>query len=163
MQPEACSACKKPISGRDINYTANGAMICQECLDKGMLGRSPVAPEYEFDATENEVVSTLAGPMKFVAVVSIVFGVLNGIIGLLAIGHIQGALTLAEGIALIAVGAWLGSAAGSFRDIVTTEGSDISLLMMALKKLRNVYTLQAWLMGIACVLLAVVVFLSIRH
>ena len=158
-----CSVCNKTVSGRDINYTANAAVICQACLDRGQGPGGALAREYEFDLAENDVIRTLAGPMKFVGVISIVFGILNGIIGLLALGHLQGVLTLGEGIALIAIGGWLASAAGAFRDIVNTEGSDISNLMIALRKLRSAFTLQAWLLGIACAFLGVILLLVIMH
>ena len=36
-------------------------------------------------------------------------------------------------------------------------------IMFAMKKLKNVYTLQAWLLGIACVLVVVVIVYSAMH
>lgn len=158
-----CSVCNKTVSGRDINYTSNGSVICQACLDRGQVGGGALVREYEFDLSENDVIRTLAGPMKFVGVLSIVFGILNGIIGFFAINQLPGILKLGEGIALVAIGAWLASAAGAFRDIVNTEGSDIANLMAALRKLRSVFTLQAWLLGITCGLLVVTVLLVIMH
>jgi hypothetical protein len=133
-------------------------------MDQGSSGASGdivMPPEYEFGAAENEVISGLAGPMRFVGVLSVIFGCLYLIPALLALGSYMGMLALGEGIALIAIGAWLSSAAGSFRDVVITEGNDVTNLMFALRKLRSVYTLQAWLMGIACVLVALGVILAI--
>jgi hypothetical protein len=123
-----------------------------------------VAParEYEFDMNENEVIDGLASPMKLVGIISIVFGVLTLIPAFLSIASFGGMLLLFEAIALLAIGGWLTGAARAFRDIVTTDGSDISNLMIALRKLRSVYTLQAWIMAIACVFVAIDIVLLIR-
>jgi len=123
-----------------------------------------VAParEYEFDINENEVIGGLATPMRFVGIISIVFGVLTLVPTVLAINSFGGMLMLFEAIALMAIGGWLTGAAGAFRDIVLTEGADISNLMIALRKLRSVYTLQAWIMAIACVFITIDIVMILR-
>jgi hypothetical protein len=75
---------------------------------------------------------------------------------------VQGVINIAIGVCMIMVASWLWGAAVSFRMIVVTEGNDITNLMYAIKKLRSVYTLQAWLIGIACalVVLGLVLLLS---
>ena len=65
--------------------------------------------------------------MRVVGYVSILFGVVALIPTLLAIASFGGMLLLFESISL----------------------------MIALRKLRSVYTVQAWLMAIACVFVAV--------
>ena len=50
---------------------------------------------------------------------------------------------------------------GALGDIVTTQGNDIGNLMFAMRKLKSVYTLQAVLLGLACLLVIVVLFLVI--
>ena len=110
--------------------------------------------EHEFDIHQNEVIGGLGSWMGLVAVFSIVFGVLQGTIGLLRIDSLAGWLTVGEGVCLALIGGWLWGASQSFKQIVRTEGMDITLLMHALRKLRNVYTLQGVLMLVACLLLA---------
>ena len=155
-----CWVCHKVVAGSDIKYTADARVICEACL-----ARSQAVPArgYEFDVGENDVIRRLVGPMRFVGVMSIVFGVLNGIVGLLAITHLQGVITLGEGVALFVIGVWLSSAAGMFENMVNTEGSDIAHLLNAIKKLTNVFTLQGWLLGIACALVALLIILAIAH
>jgi hypothetical protein len=76
--------------------------------------------------------------------------------------NLEGMLTIGQGVALIAVGSWLASAAGSLREVATSEGNDIGNLMIAMTRLRSVYTLQAWAMGLACVLIGVGLVIALR-
>ncbi|HEY1813859.1 MAG TPA: hypothetical protein VGG74_16015 [Kofleriaceae bacterium] len=129
-----------------------------------MESQGDVAParEYEFDILENEVIAGLARPMRFVGIISIVFGVLTLIPTFLALGSFAGMLELFEAIALMAIGGWLTGAASSFRDIVNTDGTDISNLMIALRKLRSAFTVQAWIMAIACFFIVIDIVLVLR-
>jgi|HubBroStandDraft_6_1064221.scaffolds.fasta_scaffold1248371_2 hypothetical protein len=122
-----------------------------------------MAKEYEFDINENEVIDGLGKPMRFVGYASIVFGLLALIPAFLVFASFQGMLMLFEGISLLAIGGWLLGAANAFRAVVVTEGADISNLMIALRKLRSVYTLQAWLMAIACLFVAIDLVLVFKH
>ena len=70
-----------------------------------------------------------------------------------------GILTVGEGVCMMLIGGWVLGASRSFKDIVTTQGNDITLLMHALRKLRSAYTLQGVLLIVACLLVVVVIFL----
>ena len=123
-----------------------------------LTGGSGTGPrEYEFDAQENEVIGGLASAMRFVGVVFIVLGILNSLGGVVGGINLPAMITLGQGVLLIVIGGWLIGGAGSFRDVVTTEGNDISHMMAALRKLRSVFTLQAWVLGIVIVLSIVLV------
>ncbi len=119
--------------------------------------------EYEFDAAENEVIGGLASAMRFVGVVFIVLGILESLGGVVVGVNLAAMIRLGQGVLLIVIGGWLIGGAGSFRDVVNTEGNDISHMMAALRKLRSVFTLQAWVLGIAIALsivLIILVFMS---
>ena len=118
---------------------------------------------YEFSSTDNDVFRGVASMMKFVGVMSSLFGVLELISGFNTGMTLTGLLTVGQGIALMAIGGWLAAAAGSFRDVAETEGNDIGNLMLAMAKLRSVYTLQAWLMGAACALMIVAIVVALHH
>ena len=119
----------------------------------------PSAPaQYEFDMSENEVIAGLASAMRFVAIVSIVFGALFALFGMLAaFKNAEGLLTAGQGVLMILVGSWLVGAASGFRAVVATQGNDIANMMGALRKLRSVYKLQAILWGIAIAFIAVAI------
>lgn len=118
--------------------------------------------EYEFDINDNEVFNGTAKAMKFVSVATFVFGILYVLAGVLSLASpIQGVIDIAMGICMIMIASWLWSAASSFKMIVVTEGNDITNLMYAIQKLRSVYTLQAWLIGIVCVLFVLLLFFLI--
>jgi hypothetical protein len=76
---------------------------------------------------------------------------------------LSGFVTAGQGFVLVVIGGWLVSASGALADVVATEGNDIRNLMFAMKKLKSVYTLQAWLLGIACVLVLFVMIYAMHH
>jgi len=116
--------------------------------------------EYEFDINDNEVFDGTSKAMKFVSIATFVFGLLYILNGVMALGMpIFGAIYIAVGICMIMIASWLWGAAVSFRMIVVTEGNDMTNLMYAIKKLRSVYTMQAWLIGIACALIVLALIL----
>jgi hypothetical protein len=117
---------------------------------------------YEFGTEDNETFSGLAKAMKFVGVISSLLGVLQMIGGFFS-GHMAGFVTAGQGLVLVIIGGWLVSASGALADVVATEGNDIRNLMFAMKKLKNVYTLQAWLLGVACALVLVVIVYAAMH
>jgi hypothetical protein len=123
------------------------------------------AAAYEFDSNDNQVFSGLSGAMKFVAVVSAVLGVLEIVGGMLTASKTgwTGLLQVGQGFVMVLIGGWLGSAAGALKEIVTTEGNDIGNLMLAMRKLKSVYTLQAWLLGLACAFVLVAVLYFVQH
>jgi len=115
-----------------------------------------VPSEHEFDASENEVFSGLSGAMRFVAAITMILGILLVCVGVLSLSSpIDAVVNLGQGVCMILIGAWLYSAGNNFKDIVNTEGNDITNLMFAIKKLKNVFTLQAWLLGIAIALVVI--------
>jgi hypothetical protein len=116
--------------------------------------------EYEFDINDNEVFNGTSKVMKFVSIFTFIFGLLYVLSGIMSLGApVQGVINIAIGICMIMMASWLWSAGVSFKMIVVTEGNDITNLMYAIKKLRSVYTLQAWLIGIVCVLFVLLLFL----
>jgi hypothetical protein len=165
MQPTKCDFCSQPFESNQLEFTADGRSTCTGCKIKQegrpqMPGVVPPDKEYEFGIAENEVFSGLGSWMFIVAIGSIVFGALQGILGAMTLAlvknaGIEGFLTLAQGVVLGLIGAWLASASRAFRDLVRTEGNDVMLLMKAMKKLRAVYTVQGILMIIACVFVAI--------
>jgi hypothetical protein len=118
--------------------------------------------EFEFADNDNDTFRGLASAMRFVGVVSIIFGVLDVIGGLLAGINLRGLLTIGQGVLLVLIGSWLATAATSLADISKTQGNDVMNLMYAMRKLKSVFTLQAWLMGIACVLLIASLVLALK-
>jgi hypothetical protein len=60
---------------------------------------------------------------------------------------------LLQGVLFIAIGAMTQSASGYFAQIVKTEGNDIANLMLALDKLRGVYSLQRVVLLVALVMI----------
>jgi len=110
------------------------------------------SPEYEFTDQQKAIFSDLASKMRFVGLFLVIGGVLECLTA--CSGHFGGIIS---GIVSILLGAWTRSAAGSFQQIVDTQGRDVSHLMSALGDLLNLYWLQYVLLIIALVLLAVVV------
>jgi hypothetical protein len=120
--------------------------------------------EFEFDINDNEVFDGTSKAMKFVSIVTFIFGLLYVLSGVMSLGRpVAGVINLALGICMIMIASWLWSAAVSFKMIVVTDGNDITNLMYAMRKLRSVYTLQAWLMAIACLLILLALFLLFMH
>jgi hypothetical protein len=116
--------------------------------------------EYEFDINDNEVFNGTSKVMKFVSIFTFIFGLLYLLSGIMSLGApVQGVVNIAMGICMIMIASWLWGAAVSFKMIVVTEGNDITNLMYAIRKLRSVYTLQAWLIGIVCVLFVLLLLL----
>lgn len=129
-----------------------------------MADEVPVAPlasyEHEFDEADNQQFSKLAGAMRFVAISMLVLGVIFCLVGVMSMSAPLSALiSIGQGVVFLLISGWLNSAATAFRDIVRTEGNDLMNLMYAMTKLRSVFRLQAWLIGIACVLFVLALFL----
>lgn len=134
---------------------------------QGYGQRPPGSVEYEFTPEENMVVTDLSSKMRFVGVISIVFGalvILSGF-GACAAAKQNGVATglgnVIQGVVMIIVGVWTRSAAASFQRIVDTEGNDIGNLMAALGHLRRIYGLQKTLILIALVLIGIAFVLGL--
>jgi hypothetical protein len=120
-------------------------------------------PEYEFDINENEVIDGLSRSMNFVGIIMMVFGGLIVLAGVVNLPRGVALLQIGQGVVMILIGAWLAGAARSFRDMVRTEGNDITHLMAALRKLRSVYFTQAVLYILACVLVALLIVFAVTR
>ncbi|MCU0658069.1 MAG: hypothetical protein MUF64_23240 [Polyangiaceae bacterium] len=109
---------------------------------------------YEFNEAQNGQISGLAGAMSFVGLLLLVSGVIEVVVGLVAMfGPTpgQGFGALAQGILNLLLGSWTRKAAGAFDQIVKTQGNDIDNLMAALGELSRVYHLQRVLVLVSVV------------
>ncbi len=175
----ACASCGKQLVDKDVLYSSTGDPICQSCTDQGDVARAlhqsagtgPAAREYEFDGAENAILSGLAGPMRFVGIMSTIFGAL-----LIFLGEArpprrrsgragQWRSCSRASVTCAFAGSWLLPAARALRDVVQTEGNDVTNLMYALKKLTNVYMLQAimWCLAVVGVVVGVILAIGQHH
>jgi len=118
--------------------------------------------EYEFDRNQNTTISRLASAMKFCAIFELVIGILYGVFAMLSLlaGAIGGVISNAIVCTLLIVLAVMqSSAAGFFRNVATTQGSDIMNLMFALDKLRGYFSTKRVLYIIVmCLVVVLIVF-----
>ena len=107
----------------------------------------PSARRSEFDDAQNATFTRLAGAMTFVAVAMLVVSAIVGAAAVLLVrSTLAGSAILTPlAIAVAMMGAQSLAAAGRFRRIVTTSGSDVSNLMVALEELAVAYRVQRWL------------------
>ena len=128
----------------------------------------PVAAggQYEFNATENEVIEKLASRLTIAGVMEIIFGACQLFFGW-AFGLGGWLVGLPGAIAMVAIGALFVSAASSFRSVTQTRGHDVSHLMGALGKLSTAAIVQivgyiiAVALGIIIGLLVLFVFAAL--
>lgn len=124
---------------------------------------------YEFNTAQNEIIDALGWKMRLVGLIVLIFGLLNLLNAFLIqvvffeisreklapdvfnqltqIGQkerwiITGYLTVV-GMVFACVGAWTRSAGGSFRQITSSKGRDISHLMDGFQTLHKMYSLIA--------------------
>jgi len=124
--------------------------------------------QYEFDETQNQVISSLAHKMKFVSFFLLGIGILKFgfAITLLMAQMEQGGAPVAPldgfitGVIYLLLGIWGIKAAGSFQKVVDTEGNDIDHLMSALGNLKNVVSLAYWLLIIFLLAIIVMIILA---
>ncbi|MEA5517708.1 hypothetical protein [Limnoraphis robusta] len=122
---------------------------------------------YEFSTSQNELIGDLAKKMNFVATLLIAIGILGIFLGIINIFNALSASektaivlnNLIQGVFSVLVGTWTKNAAKAFTQIVTTAGTDIENLMIALGELRKLYTLQYWLAIIALVFSVIVLII----
>lgn len=158
-----CSDCGVTLESADVMYSSTGEPICQRCRDRHEVAQALDEPhhgfagpgEYEFSPNENAVIHSLAGPVRFVGIMWIIFGVLSVVLAFrvfaAGLGG-RGLLALLQAAVPLAIGAWLVSGATALTNVVRTHGADMTHLMKALTKLRNVFLLQAILIGLSIVL-----------
>ena len=124
--------------------------------------------EHEFDDAANMQIEVLASAMKFVAIVEIIIGAFNAVLAALALlaGTLGNVVVYGvTSVVTIILALMLNTASGHFKNIVTTQGSDVTQLMGALIELRKYFVMKKILYIIAMVLLAlglVFVFLFAR-
>lgn len=108
---------------------------------------------FEFSTSQNQLVGSLAGKMKWVAYFLFAGAGLLVVFSLLAFEEL-GLGGVFQAILMLVIGLWTKKAATAFRLIVETEGRDIANLMDAILELKRLYTLQFWL-SIAAIVLGV--------
>ena len=112
-------------------------------------------PEYEFNEFQNNTFSKLASAMMFVGAVEVVAAVIYVAIALLrlvSLDVVGAAASTVQGVVMLLIGVWTINASRYVREIVTTQGSDISHLMRAMSELVKLYSLQRVVIIIAIVL-----------
>jgi hypothetical protein len=113
------------------------------------------APDaYEFTPDQNQVIGKLSWYMRIFGAVLILGGALR-LIGGLTAGQAEGGSWLIDGTLGLILGGLTISAARAFTAIVDTRGQDLHHLMEALGRLKTIYAIQVWLIGIALVLVAI--------
>jgi hypothetical protein len=108
-----------------------------------------VPREHEFDSQQTEVIRKLGATMRFIGSVLTVLAILEAIGAVLAIVQVvRGTESWGEvltlgmaAVFLLAMGSLTLGAGGSFKNIATTSGRDISHLMKALDNLRQMYSI----------------------
>jgi hypothetical protein len=116
-------------------------------------GTKTAEPQYEFKPHENKIIGDLASKMHFVGLFWLAVGML--IIGIGVWAHDAGPII--TGTLACVIGLWTQRSSVSFKDVVYTEGRDISHLIAALQDLRKLYALQFWLLILGLVLTALVI------
>jgi hypothetical protein len=100
--------------------------------------------QYEFSSVENETIAAAGARARTWAVLSIIFGALQLLLGVATLG--KGGLTsigyLVGAPVSVVVGVTILGVASALRSAVDTRGNDIGHVMQALKKLGTAYTIQ---------------------
>lgn len=124
----------------------------------------PPPRAYEFDEAQNATFATLAGAMTFVSIVMLCLSaVVVTAVVLLARVTVTGSAILAPlGLAVAVMGAQLFAAGRRFRRVVSTRGSDISNLMLALNEMAVAYRIQRWLWLTVLVAIALALLTTIQ-
>jgi uncharacterized RDD family membrane protein YckC len=126
--------------------------------------QEPVSNEYEFTETQNQTIKVLASAMKFVAIVELLLGILYGVLAAFAFlgGAIGNLIVYAiTSVITIILAMMLSRASGYFAAVVTTQGSDIMLMMAALDHLKSYFSTKRILYIIAMALIAVGIVFAI--
>jgi hypothetical protein len=117
---------------------------------------------YEFNEKQNGVFRLLQMRMRFVSVIFILIGVLNGIfilmvkIEVMSFSSNYTIIGTIFSVFLIITGIFLWKAANAFHKIVKTQGHDIEILMDAVRDLYLAFDIQMWmiLIGIFFMIIA---------
>lgn len=126
-----------------------------EAREPALVPPPPKLPApFEFSAPQEALIGSLGRLMRIVGLVSLVFGGLVAVLGLMARGN--AIVALVQGGMMVAIGLLTYSAGSRFRQVVDTTGRDIAHLMEALDRVRTIYLVQVWVLGIALAFLAAV-------
>jgi hypothetical protein len=120
---------------------------------------------YEFNEFEDRAIAELATNMRHCALVAIIFGALGtfGSVGAVIRLGLSNLPQLALSAGLLAQGIFMLGASTRFDLIVTTKGSDIANLLLALSRLQRFYLVMvaAAVVDALVTLIALVRFVSI--
>jgi len=124
-------------------------------------------PQYEFSASQNEVINELAFAMMWVRLPLLVAGLFQAVIATgLAFrvsqdgAHIIGVLGHAiSSVICFMLSSWLLRAASEFTNVTTTSGRDITHMMRALKSLGQWFDLLAFFVKLYLALLGILIVL----
>lgn len=115
----------------------------------------PRPAPFEFSATQERLIASLANLMKIAGGVTATFGLL---LVLAMFQDPRQAIVLGIQSALMIAIGWLTFAAGGyFAKVAATRGEDIPHLMEALARLRTAYLIQVWALVAAVAFLIVVI------
>ena len=126
-------------------------------------------PQYEFDASQNQVIDDLASSLSWVGIPMMVLAVvylIRAVTHFVKAGRdtgelITGGLALCGAVFFLMLASWLAKAAESFNRVTGTAGYDVTHLMTGLRNLGKTFGLLAILVKIYIVLglIALVVIL----
>jgi hypothetical protein len=109
---------------------------------------------YEFSGDENVSIDRAATSSSIWAICAMVGAVLLGTLAAVQImlDNVRGAILVVPLFLVCAVAGWLYLGAGkALKAVVTTEGSDVELLMRALDRLAKAFRNEVIVMGVAVV------------
>lgn len=114
--------------------------------------------QYEFDSDENVSIERAGTSASIWAVCAVVGAALLGTLALLQLylDNLRGALLVLPLFLVCAVAGWLYRGAGrALKEVATTEGNDVELLMAALQRLSKAFRNEVIVMAVAVVIFAV--------
>jgi hypothetical protein len=124
-----------------MTATGENPLTGEKGSEAASVGAPAGATQYEFQPSENALISNLAWKMHFVGLFSISIGLLIIALGVVMV-HIGPIFT---GTYSVLIGIWTQRASMSFKSIVETQGNDVSHLLRALEDMKRLYSLQYWL------------------
>ena len=114
-----------------------------------MITQYELGEAYEFSAAQNEIIGNLATSMRIIGIVTIAGAVLQLVAALISGGY---AGMIGSGITFV-IGSLTFRSGNAFKNIVTSQGTDIHHLMEGLSHLRGMYRLQVWIIIIVAVIM----------
>lgn len=113
---------------------------------------------YEFTEQENVVMDELAGNLRVVGILQIVFGIVILVLAFITLRFVPETNLVARTIdaaAMIALGVAVYRPADNFKRIVTTRGRDIDELMTGIEELDSGFTVIVTLAGVDALVILV--------